>query len=99
VTDVKDQGACGSCYAFSGNTTLESDIAIRWSKAPLRLSEQEIVECSGGYGNQACNGGLEIWNWAYQRDEKAVSDADYGTYEAGRGVINDCSASGKTKSA
>lgn len=40
VSPVKDQGGCGSCYAFTANTVLESMISIVENKAPKRLSEQ-----------------------------------------------------------
>ena len=45
VTPVKDQGVCGSCYAFSSVAALEAAYDIWYSRA-LNLSEQEIVDCS-----------------------------------------------------
>jgi C1A family cysteine protease len=50
MTPVKDQGPCGSCWAFASVGTMESVIAIR-SKNPslaLNLSEQFILSCSAG---------------------------------------------------
>ena len=60
VSEVKDQGQCGSCYAFSAIGALESAfIRLRNSDDQhLRFSEQEIVDCSQEYGNQGCNGGM-----------------------------------------
>jgi len=58
VTDVKDQGQCGSCWAFSTTGSTESAYAIENNVAPISLSEQELVDCSQAQGNQGCSGGL-----------------------------------------
>ncbi len=54
VTPVKNQGPCGSCWAFSAVGALESKIAIRTGKL-TRLSEQMTVDCSSS--NYGCRGG------------------------------------------
>ena len=53
VTDVKDQGGCGSCWTFSTAETLESHIAIRTGKLMV-FSEQQIVSCA--QNPQKCGG-------------------------------------------
>jgi C1A family cysteine protease len=58
VQKVKNQGQCGSCWAFSAIGALESADAIKRSASPNDLSEQQLVDCAGGEGNQGCNGGL-----------------------------------------
>ncbi|WOK97680.1 hypothetical protein Cni_G06388 [Canna indica] len=54
VTSVKDQGSCGSCWAFSSVAAMESIILIKKRKQ-LDLSEQELVDCD--FFNSGCNGG------------------------------------------
>jgi C1A family cysteine protease len=58
VQKVKNQGQCGSCWAFSAIGSLESADAIKKGTSPQDLSEQQLVDCAGAQGNQGCNGGL-----------------------------------------
>jgi cathepsin F len=51
VNPVKDQGMCGSCWAFATASTLESGHFLH-SGVLYNLSEQQFVDCAGGdYGN------------------------------------------------
>lgn len=55
VTPVKDQGSCGSCWAFSAVGALEGAYALAHGEL-LTFSEQQLVDCSKN-GNEGCNGG------------------------------------------
>ena len=57
VTPVKDQGQCGSCWAFSSTGALESAAAVATGGPPPRLSEQQLVDCTAAYGEGGCSGG------------------------------------------
>lgn len=56
VTLIKDQGECGSCWAFSAVAAVESAVLIAGQPQQL-FSEQQLVDCARAYGNQGCQGG------------------------------------------
>jgi len=64
VTPIKDQGQCGSCWAFSATGGQEGAWFIA-KKALVSVSEQELVDCAGSFGNQGCNGGLMTQAYDY----------------------------------
>jgi len=56
VSALKDQGDCGSCWAFGATAAVESAYAIKHGSL-VPLSEQFLMDCSWPEGNNACFGG------------------------------------------
>ena len=75
VSPVKNQGQCGSCWAFSAVGAIES--AYLLAGQTTNLAEQQLVDCSRSYGNQGCNGGWMDSAFQYVRDHGLVSTSDY----------------------
>ncbi|XP_070687246.1 pro-cathepsin H-like [Pempheris klunzingeri] len=77
VTDVKNQGSCGSCWTFSTTGCLESVTAINTGKL-TPLSEQQLVDCAQDFNNHGCNGGLPSQAFEYIMYSKGLmTEQDY----------------------
>jgi KDEL-tailed cysteine endopeptidase len=76
VNPVKDQGQCGSCWAFSAVSSTESRYKI--AKGTLySLSEQQVVDCCNYGGSEGCNGGDEDLALDYIGDKGIMTEKDY----------------------
>ena len=97
VGAVKDQGQCGSCWAFSATGSVESALAIANNTTPGNYSEQQLVSCSSAYGNQGCNGGWYYWAWDYMKVNGQENTSAYPYTSGTLGQTGTCKADGSGK--
>jgi cathepsin L len=96
VTPVKDQGGCGSCWAFSATETIESAVglATKGDYLPL-LSPQQLVSCApnpddcGGTGG--CEGSTQPLAFTYVAEKGMELNSDY-PYKGRDGTCTDSSS-------
>lgn len=86
VTDIKDQGACGSCWAFSAIGAIEGQHALENGNL-VSLSEQNLVDCAGNYNCDGCEGGWPDKAMDYVIDNGGLdTESSYGY----KGVDESC---------
>ena len=74
VSPIKDQGACGSCYAFSAIGNLEGLYA--GNKGTLKtFSEQMLVDCDTS--DSGCNGGIMEYTFSWLKKNGIMLESDY----------------------
>lgn len=84
VTGVKNQGSCGSCWAFSTTGAIEGRCQISSGKL-TSLSEQDLVDCSKQ--NSGCNGGLMDNAFAYVVKKGGICTEQEYAYKAKNELI------------
>lgn len=97
VTPVKDQGQCGSCWAFSSTGALEGAYQIKY-KSLASFSEQHLVDCDGI--DHGCGGGLMDHAFQWTRKNGGICTEDAYPYVSGATKkAGTCNESSCTKNA
>merc|ERR1712124_245937 len=76
VTPVKNQGSCGSCWAFGTTATMEGAWEIATGSL-VSLSEQQFVDCDHTGCDRGCNGGNTGYALGWASSNALASEASY----------------------
>jgi C1A family cysteine protease len=90
VTAPQDQGICGSCWSFGSTGAIEGAYFLKYGSLKV-MAEQELMDCSWDFGNNACDGGEDFraYDWILQNGGMSFKE-NYGPYLMQDGY---CSAS------
>jgi C1A family cysteine protease len=92
LTPVKNQGSCGSCWAFGTILMLESNWLIKNNGTNDVLAPQQLVDCDTGNGG--CNGGWYVNAINYFKGKKAALESAY-PYKGRKGTCINNGVTGK----
>jgi len=88
LTPIKNQGHCGSCWAFSATSQLESQFFQKYGTLK-ELSPQQVTSCSTN--DNGCQGGNPINAWGYVSGFGGQEDnADYPYTSGAAGQTGTC---------
>jgi len=81
IKEIRDQGGCGSCWAFGAVTAMSDRICIHSKgKMHVHVSSEDLLSCcySCGFG---CNGGFPGAAWSYWTKKGLVSGGTYNSHQ------------------
>jgi len=93
ISEVKNQGSCGSCWAFATTAQIESYAAMN-NVSLTKLSDQEVTTCTpnplkcGGTGG--CRGSIPQLGYSYVQLFGLATNADYPYWSGLTGLTGSC---------
>jgi len=85
IKEVRDQGDCGSCWAFGAVETMSDRICIASKgKINVHISAEDLLSCCSFICGMGCNGGFPGSAWEYFKINGLVSGGQYGSHSGCR---------------
>jgi len=98
TTPIKNQGSCGSCWAFSATEAIESAALIAGKPSVQLGAPQELVDCDNN--DSGCGGGdgREAMNWVISQGGQDTESCYPYTGEDGNCASSQCTPTNKISS-
>merc|ERR1719235_2971214 len=78
IAHIRDQGPCGSCWAFGAVEAMSDRICIAsGQKEQVELSTEDLVSCCGFECGMGCNGGYPSGAWSFAVESGLVTESEY----------------------
>ncbi|KAJ3645119.1 hypothetical protein Zmor_022806 [Zophobas morio] len=82
LKNIRDQGACGSCWAFAASEAITDRTCIASNGAiKFKASPEELISCCEDCASSGCSGGYMDRAWNYWVENGLVSGGDYNSNE------------------
>ncbi|KAH0622895.1 hypothetical protein JD844_025731 [Phrynosoma platyrhinos] len=86
INEIRDQGSCGSCWAFGAVEAISDRVCIHTNgKVNVEISAEDLLSCCGFECGVGCNGGYPSGAWKYWTEKGLVSG---GLYDSHVGVTS-----------
>ncbi|XP_028653032.1 cathepsin B-like isoform X2 [Erpetoichthys calabaricus] len=81
IKEIRDQGSCGSCWAFGATEAMSDRICVHSNgKVSVEVSAEDLLSCCGLECGMGCNGGYPSGAWQYWTEKGLVSGGLYDSH-------------------
>nr|AKZ42344.1 cathepsin B preproprotein [Castor fiber] len=81
IKEIRDQGSCGSCWAFGAVEAISDRICIHTNgHVNVEASAEDLLTCCGGQCGDGCNGGYPSGAWNFWTKKGLVSGGLYNSH-------------------